>query len=112
MMGRLSAKLRSCDGGFFHWCPGCDQPHRINVTKENLPKWTWNGDVERPVCAPSVRCFTTDPETKKQKTLCHYFLGGSAGDKPGRIEFCGDSPHEFSGQTVDLPDWPESWSDD
>lgn len=35
-----------------------------------------------------------------KETLCHYFI------RSGKIEFCGDSPHKLSGQTVDLPDWP------
>jgi hypothetical protein len=35
-----------------------------------------------------------------QRTLCHYFI------RAGKIEFCGDSPHNLAGQTVDLPDWP------
>lgn len=33
--------------------------------------------------------------------ICHYFIRG------GKIEFCGDSTHNLSGQTVDLPDIPE-----
>ena len=41
-----------------------------------------------------------------QRTLCHYFIGGPAGDKPGMIEFCPDSPHKLAGQTVALPPWP------
>lgn len=102
-MGALSAKLRSCDGGFFHWCPGCKQAHRVNVSKEGLPKWTWDGNVDRPTCAPSVRNFTSYDDDGKPRTLCHYFLKG------GNIEFCGDCAHELSGKTVPLPDWPPNY---
>jgi hypothetical protein len=106
-MAALSKKLRSATGGFVHWCPGCDGAHYIRTDQSQPTHWGWNGDVDRPIAWPSVRCFTTDPQTKAQRTLCHYFLGGAARDKPGMIEFCGDSPHALAGQTVALPDFPE-----
>jgi hypothetical protein len=45
-------------------------------------------------------------DTGGRKTLCHYFI------RDGKIEFCGDCPHELAGQTVPLPDVPagyENW---
>lgn len=112
-MGALGTKLRSIGSpatgrkGIVHWCPGCKQPHAIWTQRESGATWTWDGNVERPTCTPSVLCFSVyDKEGKpmpdgKQRTLCHYFL------KAGTIEFCGDSAHEFAGQTVLLPDFPQ-----
>jgi hypothetical protein len=110
-MGAIGKKLRSASGAgghrsLLHWCPGCDEPHGIRIEGQGGPKWTFNGDYDKPTFAPSVRCFTNRsvdgdrlPEGQT-RTLCHYFI------RDGRIEFCGDSPHKLAGQTVDLPDWP------
>lgn len=81
-----------------HWCPGCKQPHGIRVEGPG-PKWSFNGDYENPHFEPSIRCFTTKDGV--QQTLCHYFIHN------GKIDFCGDCPHEFNGkQGVEIPDWP------
>src|ERR1700677_3085511 len=112
-MGGIGTKLRrasSADGKdvqLMHWCPGCDQPHGIRI-EGGPPIWSFNGDYENPHFNPSIRCFTThttDDDDKPlpspvQETLCHYHI------HHGKIEFCSDSPHALSGQTVALPDWP------
>jgi len=116
-MGRLSAKLRSIGGGdrhgIMHWCPGCDSPHAI-WTSGPSPVWTYNGNPEAPTCNPSILVYTTE-EDGKRTMLCHYFIRkGSDIPRPdlnldpnkSYIDFCGDSPHKFSGQLVELPDWP------
>lgn len=92
--------------GYHHWCPACNEPHGIAVTHRNRygAVWTFNGNLDSPTFAPSVRCFTTE-ENGQQRTLCHYFI------KNGMIEFCGDNPHALNGQTVPLPDYPKK-SDD
>ena len=98
-MGALSKKLRSMEWGaggsaIGHWCPGCDGLHVIVVKKaDNGPAWEWDGNVNAPTCSPSVKVTGHDG-------VCHYYLKG------GKIEFCGDSTHEFAGKTVELPDWP------
>jgi hypothetical protein len=94
--------------GFHHWCPGCDQPHGIWIKNPGGAQWTFDGNMEAPTFAPSIRCFSTHDENGDplpngaQRTLCHYFI------KAGRIEFCGDSPHGLAGRIVPLPEWP--WS--
>lgn len=113
-MGSLSKKLRNWGHGetegITHWCPGCQAPHAICTRRSpssDRPVWIWDGNVEAPTCAPSVRCFTTvDDEGEPlqppgtQRTLCHYFLQGG-------MNFCGDCAHELNGQQgVDLPDFP------
>lgn len=94
--------------GFNHWCPGCKTVHGIR-TEGPKPNWTWDGNEEAPTTSPSIRCFTTYDEHGNplpddgQRTLCHYFL------RAGMIDFCSDSPHEFAGKTVPLPDYPQEW---
>ncbi|WP_024517052.1 DUF6527 family protein [Bradyrhizobium sp. Tv2a-2] len=112
-MGTLSKKLRSASGAdgsrsLVHWCPGCEEVHRIPIAAPSGPLWRFNGNHDSPTFEPSVLLFVTETEdddemplpAPRQTTLCHYFI------RNGRIEFCGDSPHKLSGQTVDLPDWP------
>lgn len=108
MAGKKLRRARSKDQlQLMHWCPGCQQPHGIRI-EGGPPVWTFNGDFTSPTFQPSIRCFTThhtDDDDKPlptpiQETLCHYFI------TDGKIIFCSDSPHQFSGQTVDLPDWP------
>lgn len=90
-----------------HWCPGCESPHGIRI-EGGPPIWTFDGNYDAPTFSPSIRCFTTETTDDNdrplpapiERTLCHYFI------RAGKIEFCGDSPHKLTGQTVDLPDWP------
>lgn len=98
--------------GYLHWCPGCKAPHGIYIEQPSPStgaKWTFNGNLEAPTFNPSILCFTTAGEwvgdkwvaEGPRKTLCHYFI------RAGLIEYCVDSPHELSGQTVPLPNYPE-----
>lgn len=87
--------------GYSFWCPGCKRPHVYQV-----PRWDFNGDLDRPTFSPSLLVFTpewTDPETGEKharETQCHLFL------TDGQLSFCGNSPHELAGKTVPLPEWP------
>lgn len=103
-MGAKGAKLRTAAGPLghkrlMHWCPGCDEVHGYQIEGPDGPKWTFNGDYDRPTFQPSMRIFTREKDGR-ETTECHYFV------TDGRIQFCGDSPHKLSGQTVELPDWP------
>lgn len=55
--------------------------------------WLWNGDIYAPTLTPSVhsRLGPVDNET-----ICHSWV------REGRVEFLGDSTHEYAGQTLDL----------
>jgi hypothetical protein len=86
---------------YYLFCPGCGHAHGYDVGVQDRPNWSF--DPEGPTFHPSLKVFVTDPETRKETTLCHLFVKG------GRIEFCGDSPHRFAGQTVDLPEFPENY---
>lgn len=105
-------------------CPGCGHAHVLPVgdAGDNLKRdrWTFNGDLERPVFSPSLLCRSelwTPPvtpenlaewnrapwEQKKVPYVCHSFIGCN-GAQPGQIIFLGDCTHALAGQTVDLPD--------
>jgi hypothetical protein len=73
----------------FH-CPGCECGHYVRVAGPQEPIWKWNGDVKKPTVSPSILI--------RSQFTCHSFV------RDGRIEFCSDSTHKLSGQTVDLPD--------
>jgi hypothetical protein len=100
-MGQVSPKLRSVNGGFAHWCPGCRRMHVIPHGNAKGPQWTFNGDVNRPTFSPSVKLDWGDVPPK----VCHYFL------TDGMLQFCGDSYHHLAGQTVELPNLPEAQQD-
>jgi hypothetical protein len=73
---------------FWFLCPGCQEARRFTVrTDGGSPSWTFDGNVKIPSFSPSLRIYTTDPETKEQATLCHLFV------RNGQIEYCGDCPH-------------------
>ncbi len=101
-MAKLSAYLRSTDGGYSHWCPGCEEMHYIAVQKPlgNGARWTFDGNVITPTFHPSVKIEISNAG-EWAVARCHYFL------KKGRIEFCGDCTHELKGQKVPLPPLPE-----
>lgn len=72
---------------------------------ERLPRWQFNGDLERPTFGPSVKTeqvlgHRMDHETDSATGfgVCHSFI------KDGRIQFLADCTHALAGQTVDLPD--------
>lgn len=86
---------------YLFYCPGCKDTHTIPVGRQQGPNWTFDGNRDKPTFSPSLLIFTTAPETKQRRTICHLFV------KQGRIEYCGDSPHELAGKTVDMVEIPE-----
>lgn len=90
--------------GWMHWCPGCEGPHAIYVEEPNPSTgaaWKFNGNTELPDFNPSILVFTE--VNGARRTECHYFLHG------GQLQFCSDSPHKLSGQSVPLPDFPPAY---
>jgi hypothetical protein len=93
---------------FLHWCQGCKCGHVYPTKRINGPNWAFNGNVESPSFTPSMLIFMPprkrqDGSMTGQKTICHYYL------TDGKLAFCGDSPHEFSGKTVSLEPIPEDY---
>lgn len=74
-----------------YWCEGCGHIHHVPAER-----WSFNGNVDSPTISPSVRHFYTHPETKAEKTVCHYFI------RDGVMQFCSDSPHKLAGQNAPL----------
>jgi len=109
-MARLSAVLRSLQGGLVaFWCPGCDSAHAIRVSGEQ-PLWEWDNDVDAPTFSPSINSQwhgrrDTGFIMVEVREVCHSFV------RAGRIEFLADCTHTLAGQTVALPPWPSNFSD-
>lgn len=119
-MGQLSRKLRNiAGGGIGFWCAGCGELHVVWTGAGAGPRWSWNGDVERPVFGPSVLVTGVKRLTDEQHAAwmrgeplpepvpqrCHTFIG-CAGAQPGQIIYLGDCTHELAGKVIDLPDLP------
>jgi hypothetical protein len=108
-------------------CPGCGDKHIVTAPAPagytesphyaNSPRWTWNGDLERPTFSPSL-LVTSGHYAKGRETpdpagcycnadedfgpwacyRCHSFI------REGRIQFLSDCTHALAGQTADLPE--------
>lgn len=107
-MGQVSAFLRNYKDGFVHWCPGCEELHAISVTAPNSngARWAFNSDFEKPTFSPSVNIRVWGGERGADlKEVCHYFLNA------GQLQFCPDTTHALSGQTVPLPPIPAELAD-
>ena len=109
-MSALSKTLRLASGNRIHfWCPGCDKCHSLPFGEGAGPRWTWNGDIDKPTFTPSllVSWYHGDPDKgTKVDFVCHSFI------REGQIQFLGDCTHHLKGQTVDIPEWPRpEWKD-
>lgn len=107
-MAEVNAKLRRFEGGYTHFCPGCESVHQIWTDDEDAPRWSFDGDLVRPTFNPSVRITYNGPDADTRRRdrrapsrCCHYFLHA------GQLLFCSDSTHPLAGKTVPLPDLPE-----
>lgn len=115
-MGQLSKFLRRATNGYVHWCPGCGETHVIP------DGWTFDGNVDRPTFAPSVKItgkqtvrnergewtgeWVLGPDGKVLDECCHYILTA------GVLNFCGDCTHTLVGRSVPLPELPEHLRDE
>jgi hypothetical protein len=131
-----SSKLRRWVGvgeaGYSYWCQGCKERHSIPT--EGPKAWTFNGDMERPVFAPSVLvrtghyashykagdpCWCTHNAEMKaageepsgfECKRCHTFIGCN-GAQPGEVVFLGDCTHALAGTVQAFPDLPPHTED-
>jgi hypothetical protein len=87
------------------WCTACRHAHPFH-----LPRWDFNGDLEKPTFSPSLRLYTPksvdpiDGSEIPEVTVCHLFV------EAGKIRYCGDCPHEYAGKVVPLEDFPENYA--
>ena len=81
------------DGILLFYCPGCKRGHAVNRS------WGYNENPEKPTfSAHSIGLGNpSDPD------YCHSHI------KDGMIKFEHDSKHALSGQTVELPHFPENY---
>lgn len=109
-MGTLSTKLHSVQGGFSHWCPGCERMHIIYTDKPH--GWDFNNNLDYPTFNPSVRVSYNGPDAdtyrkdgrRAPSAVCHYFL------HEGLLKYCSDSTHRLKGQTIPLAEPPQLFS--
>lgn len=97
-------------------CPGCGSRHVVHVGDGPGPRWSWNGDMDKPTLSPSVlvrsghyashnsgECWCDynrkhPDDAWVECTICHSFV------VDGQIQFLGDCTHKLAGQTVPLVD--------
>lgn len=92
-------ELKHSNYHYVFFCPGCKKFHGFFVKKEGWSGATWdfNGNMENPTVQPSIK-HTIGYGGNKPDYICHSFI------TDGKIQFCSDSTHELSNQTIDLPD--------
>lgn len=99
-MGKKVIEQLAIDGGkgYVFYCPGCKYYHSYQTElgeNKSRPIWSFNGDMEKPTFTPSL---LVNGFSEKR---CHLFVTN------GQIQYCSDSWHELSGQTIDMQesDW-------
>lgn len=113
-MNQVSAKLRRATGGYLHWCPACEEVHRLP------DNWNFDGNLESPTFDPSfkhsgMKLVKVDAKWTGEWELdaagypipmvCHYILTA------GVLNFCSDCTHWYAGKSVPLPDLPTDLAD-
>jgi hypothetical protein len=112
------AKVKRSESGRIEFvCPGCGEAHSLNVEGTEHPRWSFNGNFEKPTFSPSILytsghyCSHAKPgdcwcdykekygkESPFKCVRCHSFV------TDGKIQFLSDSTHELAGQTVEMED--------
>lgn len=98
-MGQVGKYLRRVEGGYAHYCPGCDHLHAYATDKplENGSRWAFDGNLNAPSFTPSMNIGDN---------WCHYYLTA------GELIYCGGlKGHGLSGQTIPLPELPAEYCD-
>lgn len=114
-MSQVSSRLRRVAGGYAHWCPGCEEIHR-------LPDgWEFDGNLEAPTFRPSFKHeghitekvdgkwtgdWVRDGNGNLVPFVCHYVVTS------GAIQYCADSTHSLAGKTIPMPVLPEHLRDE
>lgn len=100
-------------------CPGCSSYHQIWIGEGSGPRWSFNGDFEKPTFSPSLLVWWDEPtnidnpdamkadlEAKRlhgtplpiTKEVCHSFI------VDGVWQFLYDCTHALAGQHVPMID--------
>lgn len=113
-----SPYLRRAEDAYVHWCPGCEEVHRLPDS------WQFNGNIQSPTFKPSfkhsgmkrnivdgkwigegVDAWIYDNKGKPIPYICHYILTN------GILNFCDDCTHSLAGKSIPIPKLPEYLSD-
>jgi Family of unknown function (DUF6527) len=83
--------------GYRFWCPACRALHPLYTVKwGDCPVWWFNGNLQRPQFAPSLRMI--------QENNCHLYV------TDGLLAYCNDCRHEYRNKTVPMVDFDtERW---
>lgn len=113
-MGQISSYLRRAEDAYIHWCPGCEEAHRLPDS------WQFNGNIQSPTFTPSFKHsgikkvvingewtgeWVYDNKGDPIPYICHYVLTN------GILNFCVDCTHSLAGKSIPLPVLPEYLSD-
>lgn len=84
---------------YWFMCPGCKYDHTFIVQyganeKKTEPKWSFNGDLDKPTFSPSLLYREYDGDEVSH--ICHSYV------RDGSIQFLNDCTHDLKGQTVAL----------
>lgn len=91
---------------FLLWCPACGFGHVFEY-----PRWSFNGNLDKPTFTPSLRIFVRITkevddkliDTGEIRTVCHFNL------VDGQLQYAGDNPHQFNSQIITMQDIPENY---
>lgn len=75
------------DAEYTFYCPGCRTHHWFKTTGKE-PRWTFNGNMEKPTVSPSIRV--------RGMQHCHFYI------RDGKIEYLSDCDHSLAGKTIDM----------
>lgn len=96
----------------YMWCPGCTDLHAVEVDPARQPCWTWDGNIDAPTVAPSIRVqgvqWAVGETFHKpnhhvapgEAICCHSYVTA------GSWVFLDDCTHNLKGTTVPLPPLP------
>jgi len=84
---------------FCFYCPGCECDHGVWTTESNNNNaiWQFNGNLENPTVSPSL--LIRWGQQNKRDMVCHSII------TDGKINYCSDSTHKLSGQTIEIPEY-------
>lgn len=97
---RVSSVLQEADGMLFFECNGCGMPHGVNISRDCMPKWSFDGNYEKPTFSPSVLVqypYRMLENGEREQVICHSFVVN------GSIQYLSDCTHHLAGKTIQLP---------
>lgn len=89
--------------GYIHWCPGCNQAHRIIVRRNGPGRvWSFNYDFTTPTFSPSIT-HSVIRTAENMVLYCQYRL------EDGKLHYTKDCFHPLKGKVVELEPFPDGY---